>query len=885
MKRIVALVVACILTCGQLHAVLKEKDLARTLGVLRAELAADYEKQQQFMAMYEQQGAQQQQQLKKYMTRCEQIALMLYSQSTQNTFDMAYACQQATSLYRELHVKEGRMLDYNKIIVSMKREIDRYDNLIRTLKNMQPKITDDTEGETTAEDSLTIENDSVILEAIDSLQEKKDSLSGVKSSTPLPPMPPMEPKEEEESNDPLVLSGQLLEDRAACLKYATALRNNMSAFLTALERYSEVYTSLREKVKRLNEFALSRYKVLQDNIFRSAGDNYLKVLASLPRRLHMAKESLKSKYRPFKQHDGLYSQWRGTNVVFVTCFLFLYLSLGLGISYIVLRWLLPKKWRSKELKMKRLMLSNIVGIALFAIFTMIVRSTTESNFTRMGMGLIINIAWLFEVIFLSLYIRLKSEQMRHAATIYTPLMIMAFVDILFRIILVPNMVVSLVYPPIMLAMTIWQVRVATKHATELPALDKAYTGLTSLIMVVACLLAWIGYSLFAVQVMIWWTFQLAAIMTITCVYDLMEMYETRFLVFRIHPELKEKQKAGKDISKSLRTVLEEMKQGKHFGKTWFYDLVNRTLVPIFAVASVLFSLYWAGATFEMTNLFIRAFTVNFIDQKDLIQVSLEKLCLVAALWFIFRYLNYGIRSLFRSYRKMTLKAGEQYNGTLARNIIAIVCWGIYFIVALVILHVPRTGISIVSAGLATGVGFAMQSILENFFYGISLMTGRLRVGDYIECDGMAGKVESISYQSTQIVTADGCVISFLNSALFSKNFKNMTRNHRYELIKIPVGVAYGSDVEQVRSLISEAIAPICQGKNKEGKLLTRHDTPPTILFSDFGDSSVDLKVCIWMLVEEKIELTGRIKEVIYETLNKNNIEIPFPQRDVHIIQS
>jgi small-conductance mechanosensitive channel len=226
------------------------------------------------------------------------------------------------------------------------------------------------------------------------------------------------------------------------------------------------------------------------------------------------------------------------------------------------------------------------------------------------------------------------------------------------------------------------------------------------------------------------------------------------------------------------------------------------------------------------------------------------------------------------------------NLTLARNVIGILCWGIYFIIVLVILDVPKQGISIVGAGLATGLGFAMQSILENFFYGISLMTGRVHVGDFIECDGIAGKVESITYQSTQIVTADGCVIAFLNSALFSKNFKNMTRNHRYELIKIPVGVAYGSNVDEVRRMLIEALLPVCREKNAEGQSITNVDEQPLrVTFVDFGESSVNLAVCIWMLVEEKVLFTGRVKEIIYNTLNEHHIEIPFPQRDVHIINS
>jgi small-conductance mechanosensitive channel len=258
--------------------------------------------------------------------------------------------------------------------------------------------------------------------------------------------------------------------------------------------------------------------------------------------------------------------------------------------------------------------------------------------------------------------------------------------------------------------------------------------------------------------------------------------------------------------------------------------------------------------------------------------------MAAALFFIFRYVNYALRSFYLYYRKQLSSDYTAVNKTLARNVIGIFCWGLYIIIVLIIFEVPKDGITIVSAGLATGLGFAMQSILENFFYGISLMTGRIHVGDYIECDGIAGKVESITYQSTQITTTDGSVIAFLNSALFSKNFKNMTRNHRYEFIKIPIGVAYGTDVEQVRQLLIEAITPLCQEVNAAGQPITDTNIPVSVSFSDFGESSVDLKVGVWMLVEEKFGLTARIKEVIYNTLNRNNIEIPFPQRDVHLRQ-
>lgn len=853
--------------------VLKEKDLARTLGVLKAELQTNYEMQQAFMQSYEQQGMQQHQQLVWYMQQCEQIGLMLYSQSTDNTFDMAYACQQAANLRRDLDNRNSKMRQYDKIIARIKQEIERTDYLIRSLKRMPPVID---------ADSTLSASDSVLLQAIDSLAGKKDSLLVARSSMDEEAVEVMEkasneiPEEEEDSLEPLFLTRAQQRDRNACLLFADTIRSNMQHFLESLEAENAYYQSVREKVRELDEYAQGRYKLLQDNIFRNGGSNYFRILASLPMQIMMAKSTIDLKYKPFEGHGRLYSEWRGAPVLFISIFLVLYLALSMGISYIILRWLLPKSWRGENFKERRRMLNFVVGIALFAIIVMIVRAFVQRNFIQMGTGLIINIAWLLEAIFLSLYVRLKGDQMRHAAIIYTPLMLLSFIVILFRIVLIPNTLVNLIFPPILLAFTIWQYVVARRHKKYLTLLDKCYTQITTIAMMFACAAAWIGFTLLAVQVMIWWTFQLAAIMTITCIYDLTKKYEARYLLKNLGAETA-------NTSERL-DLLKRVKKGEYIDQTWFYDLFCRTLVPILAVLSVLVSIFWAAQVFEMTSLCRKIFTRDIVNQTGIIRISLFWVCMAAALFFIFRYINYALRSFYLHFRKKYSNDDDSINKTLARNVIGILCWGLYIILVLIIFKVPRDGISIVSAGLATGLGFAMQSILENFIYGISLMSGRIHVGDYIECDGIAGRVESITYQSTQITTNDGSVIAFLNSALFSKNFKNMTRNHRYELIKVPVGVAYGTDVEQVRQLLIEALEPICHEENGSGLTLTDTNIPVSVAFSDFGESSVDLKVCIWMLVEEKLAITSRVKEIIYNTLNKNNIEIPFPQRDLHIKQ-
>ena len=175
MKKILLFTILLLVCLMPANAVLKERDLARTLGVLKAELQTKYEQQQTFMAMYEQQGTQQHPQLVSYMHQCEQIGLMLYSQTTDNTFDMAYACQQATNLFHDLHNRDSKMHQYEKIIARVKQEIERYDALIQSLKSMPPVSLSDA-------DSVLTENDSILMQAIDSLAEKKDSLLEVRDA-------------------------------------------------------------------------------------------------------------------------------------------------------------------------------------------------------------------------------------------------------------------------------------------------------------------------------------------------------------------------------------------------------------------------------------------------------------------------------------------------------------------------------------------------------------------------------------------------------------------------------------------------------------------------------------------------------------------------------
>ncbi len=929
LKRIIHYALAFILLIAVVSphagAVLKERTLANTLGVLRAELEQQYAKQRQYIAMQEQQNGQQHAHLISLMQRYNQISLMLYSQKSDYVFDLTYACEEATDLSKSL---EKQVLPYDHIINELDARIENFNELIFTLEKLPPIINESQEDKTLTE---------FITKAVitDSIHTASDSLSAQRKENVLQP-------KKEESREPFVLTKSQQEDRDKCLLYAKALRNNMMEMQVNLRKDQSYYETMQKRINKLSQDAHEQYTNLQYNIFKNGNDNYIKMLYNIRRNLKRATMDMREKYSSLesvgeKRQYNAHSDWRGATVNMFILFVLFYVLVATLLSNIIIRWIVPVNIRKKPefIKLRPLLLFTL-GMFIFMISIIVVLLTTDHPFLQSATSLLIDVAFLTQVLMISLLIRLTASQCIPAVKMYLPFLIMTFIVISFRIMFIPNNLVNLIYPPILLVFTIWQFRTMRKDIRKLiPESDVLYSTVSGITMIVATILSWIGYTLFAVEMIIWWMLQLTTIQTLTMFYSLSNGYRywtlirplafwrannkgkkaklgtdiikpqglRPFLKFvfnqnqekelekeqeqhTINQDVKRKQK---DLSERIHAeelaVTKEIKNGLYFKYTWILDLFNRAIFPILGVLSILYSIVMAAAVFNMSEIFTKIFFVNFIDEKGIVQISLFKLSLVVGCYFIFSYINYAIHAMYRQYKETHPGPNGMANLTLANNIISIIVWGTYCIFALILLQVPKDGISIITAGLATGMGFAMKDLLENFFYGISLMSGRVRVGDYIECDGILGKVESITYQSTQIITGDGSVIAFLNSALFTKNFKNLTRNHNYMLVTIPIGVAYGAEIPQVRTILQQAMQEMIAKKREQRANIVRKGFPVTVCISDFGDNSVNLLVKVWVLVEEQIGFVTDAREVIYDALNKNGIEIPFPQTDLHIRDS
>jgi potassium efflux system protein len=197
--------------------------------------------------------------------------------------------------------------------------------------------------------------------------------------------------------------------------------------------------------------------------------------------------------------------------------------------------------------------------------------------------------------------------------------------------------------------------------------------------------------------------------------------------------------------------------------------------------------------------------------------------------------------------------------------------------ALNITHVPLTAFTVVGGGLAIGVGFGSQNVINNFISGLILILERpIKVGDIIDLEGTYGRVHYIGARSTQIVTFDNIQIIVPNSSFLEKNVVNWTHSDDVVRTHVDVGVAYGSPTREVDRLIRHAL-------KEHGRIL---DNPAaSVLFTDFGDSSLVFRANFWLRVPDMMErrrVESDLRFLIDNLFREAGIEIAFPQRDVHL---
>ena len=858
--------------------------LDATLSNLRRELYHDYmqiaKTQEQMAGKYEVQHRK----MVDIVKKCNDLSLMLYSQKQDYTFDISYALEKVTQEFNDFNKNRT---PYDRIVSTLDVEINRYARLIESLRRLPPELKD----VEVVPDSLAYHNDSLDVHLLQNeslleqeLQEQVEAVLAMNAA--------QDTVAEEERVPAFILSDAGQADRDSCLLYASEL---LKMFAQTREQVMADSTHYREAQLRMEEsyqYAREYYGILADKVFAEGQTSWQTILSSPGEYWEEARRAMNEKYNLGSFVKKLFSKELIENseeitndnqltnsariywlVVYFLAFLVLW-----GISALLL---LPvyhfvKPLGNRVAKEQKRFLALLLCCVLFVALSY---ETTNDDIVRKAISIMHTFIWLLMAIYTALLIRLMPAKLRYSVRIYQPTIFTALFVISCRVLFVPNAFLNFFFPPLLLVMTLWQLIANLRSNGKADQTDTVIGWVSFCITAAALVISWVGYVFLALIILVWWYFQLALILAIASVWALTVLYKEKRLDKRVAA-----------YKAKITYVTGPAKEKLLFGATWFYDLIREVVLPLMVLCSIPACINWALNIFEFKDLYHTIFEEPFFRQGEF-RVSLYDILFLAGMFFVFRYLSKVLHTLWqtfeyhrflRKYNRKTVR-NDEVNLALGNSLITVFVWFVYIDLFIVTLNIPTNSLGLIAGGLSAGVGLALKDIINNFIYGIQLMGGRLRVGDWIDCDNVRGKVIDINYQTTLVETLNGTQVAFLNSALFGKNFTNLTRKNGYELTIIKVGVAYGTDFQKVRDVLEKGLE-VLKTKDRYGRDIVEPTYGHYIRFDDFGDSSVNVAVRQYVLVSEQIEYRYQCKELIYKLLAENGITIPFPQRDVHMIE-
>jgi len=269
--------------------------------------------------------------------------------------------------------------------------------------------------------------------------------------------------------------------------------------------------------------------------------------------------------------------------------------------------------------------------------------------------------------------------------------------------------------------------------------------------------------------------------------------------------------------------------------------------------------FWDSELFKIGNAHFTLGTILYL-----------LIAITALLYITAKIRNFLVRKIFPRYN---LDVGvSEAVATIIRYILVT----LGFIIIIQSTGIDLSALGILLGALGVGIGFGLQGITNNFISGIIILFERpVKVGDRIEVDGIAGNIVRISARATTIISNDNIAIILPNSDLINEKVINWSLNDRNIRFNFPVGVSYKEDPEVIRKLLLEVAA------ENDGVL---KKPAPDVLFEEFGDSSLNFNLRVWThkYSDTPRMLKSQLYYAIFKKFREHNIEIPFPQRDLHL---
>lgn len=857
-----------------------ERSLTNTLKELRLELKTSYDQRPETQQLFNKEYKRQHQRMIDVITKTNEFSILLYSQEQKQTFDMAYALKKVTSSYNDF--SQG-MKPYDQVINDLSYEIERYARLIEALRRLPPEMKEievEIEVETMLDSLINFTvNDSLdtTLSHIESSLEKEIIQVAIKDS----------------ATAPFVLDKAGEDYRDSCIFYSSELLKMFANNRNAIVADSTHYKSAFLRTEEAYNYAKALYVELDKYVFKTGQTPYSEILTDFKSYWRKMKKEMRNEYdfdalEKAKAEDKAFHNklsGRAEKAYTVSA-----CSIQFGTLFIVwafafgILWLINRYSKRKNLIPKKSLFLFSVLVATILYFLLFGYLWQGSEYVHYGVKNINTFLWLLAAIAGSLLLRVKPDQLRHGFWLYIPTILLSLFIIICRNTFIPDILLNIVFTPVLLVAVLGQLIVCLIEQGKAPRTDSILGWISLGIYSISLITAFIGFIFYALIGLVFWYFMLVSLSTIFCISDLMDRYKEK----RLDERIEAKRKHNAYVYGEDRDIL-------LFSVTWFHDLIKQVVVPVLILYSMPVCVHFSLDMFDFTDLFSRYYFEPFFQLTDeatgvsTLRVSIISITYLLSLFFVLRYISRVIHVIWhyirytafmRKHKRDYVRANE-INLSIGNSIISAIVWMIYTIAVVEELKVPTRSLGLIAGGLSAGIGIALKDIINNFIYGIQLMSGRLRVGDWIECEGVRGRVTAINYQCVLVETIEGTEMSFLNSSLFGQSFNNLTRNNSYELTKIIVGVEYGTDVERAREVLLEAMKEM-DTKDQYGRHIIDPKRGIILIVENMSDSAVDIAVKQYVLVPERIQFVEKAKEVVYKALNNAGITIAFPQCDVHI---
>ena len=888
MKKFLLTIILALCVCSlPLMAVVSGRSLTNTLKDLCTELQAAYRQRSDAQQRFNEDFERQHKKMIDVITESNELSILLYTQEQEMTFDLAYALKKVTADYKAF---SGNRRPYDHIVNNLNYEIDRNARLIEALRRLPP-MKKEIEVDIVP-DSLMYHNDSLDVHLTDSLSSLEKEVIRIAFKDSL--------------SAPFVLDSIGIALRDSCIFFVSEIlkmnANNRATVIADSTHYQEAYLRLKETY----DYAETRYRELERYIFIDGQTPFLDILANPNYFWNKTKLDLRGQYSFHEltrcldesdldekaseedEDDTRFFQYLSSKaentLLVIICIFQVVVLVFFWLATLLVLWLLYRYTRLKRYVPKKKL--SIISILLGTIFYFLVFgfSLYGDEYINLGVAHVNTFLWLLIAISASLLLRVKPDQFRQGFLLYSATFLVVLIIISCRITFVPDKLMVILFPPILLLIVIWQLCCCIWVSGKATSIDRTLGWGALAVYLVAFVFAFLGYTFVALLILVWWYFLLAAWLTVVCILDLMSRFKERWLDKRVD-----------SMRNRITYVSGEDRESLLFGATWFYDLIRQVAIPTIVLLSFPLCVSLSLSIFDFDDLFVRFYEEPFINLSDTngvetLSVSVKSIIYLLILFYVLRYVSRAIHAIWqyaryfafmRKHNRTSIRPNE-INLSLGNSIISVLIWMAFAMVVISVWQIPTGSLGLIAGGLSAGIGLALKDVINNFIYGIQLMGGRLRVGDWIECEGIRGKVTAINYQCVQAETIEGTEMSFLNSSLFGKNFNNLTRNHSYELTVITVGVAYGTDITQVRQVLVEGMQKM-RTKDRYGRDIVDPKYGFNVVVGNMSDSAVDINVKQYVLVAERIGYVDRAKEVIYESLTAAGITIPFPQCDVHLI--